>query len=306
MTIETIKASPQGIQGIAAVRAMLAGQPDDADTDLATRRARLVALSAATPKPVGVDIAELRINGVRVLRIDPPQARGQALYLHGGAYVLGSADTHLRLAAHYALASGARVWSVDYRLAPEHPYPAALDDALAVWPGAREAEPTAVIGDSAGGGLALALAQQIRDHGLGAPAALALVSPWADLTLSNNAITAKAAVEIMLSRRGLALDADRYSGAIDVADPRISPLYADMAHLPPTFIQVGTDEMLFDDSMLLAARIEAAGGSVHLQIWEGMAHAWPAFGDAVPEAAASIAALGTFCRDRLTEDDKRI
>jgi epsilon-lactone hydrolase len=304
MTIETIKASPQGIQGIAAVRAMLAGQPDDADTDLVTRRARLAAFAAAAPKPVGVDIAQLHIAGVRVLRIDPPEPRGQALFLHGGAYVLGSADTHLRLAAHYALASGARVWAVDYRLAPEHPYPAALFDALAVWRGVATTEPTAIIGDSAGGGLALALAVQIRDRKLGAPAALGLISPWADLTLSSDAVTARSDAEIMLSKRGLALDAERYRGDIEVTDPRISPLYADMAQLPPTFIQVGSDEILFDDSAQLAERIEAAGGRVHLQIWEGMAHAWPAFSDAVPEAAASINALGAFCRDRLTQDAK--
>jgi epsilon-lactone hydrolase len=304
MTIETITATPQGIQGIAAVRAMLAGQPDDSDTDLPTRRARLAAFAAAAPKPVGVDIAELRIAGVRVLRIDPPQARGQALFLHGGAYVLGSADTHLRLAAHYALASGARVWAVDYRLAPEHPYPAALFDALAVWRGVAATEPTAIIGDSAGGGLALALAVHIRDRKLGAPAALGLVSPWADLTLSSDAVITRSDVEIMLSKRGLALDAERYRGDIEVTDPRISPLYADMTQLPPTFIQVGTDEILFDDSAQLAERIEAAGGHVHLQIWEGMAHAWPAFSDTVPEAAASIAAMGTFCRHRLTQDYK--
>lgn len=299
MSSETILPSPEGLKGIAGFRAMLAGQPDDADTDLEIRRARLAAFAAAAPRPVGVGITDMRVDTVRLLRIDPPDHQGQALYLHGGAYVLGSADTHLRLAANYALASGARVWAVDYRLAPEHPYPAALDDALAVWHAVREAGPTAIIGDSAGGGLALALAVEIRDRALGAPAALALVSPWADLTLSSKAVTVNADLEIMLSKRGLALDANRYRGAIDAGSPKISPLYADMAQLPPTFIQVGTDEILFDDSALLAGRIAAAGGNVHLQIWEGMAHAWPAFGENVPEAAASITALGKYCREQL-------
>ncbi len=303
MATETIAASDQGLRGIATFRAMLAGQPDDADTDLATRRARIIAFAAAAPKPAGVEITELRMNGVRTLRIDPPAWQGQAVYLHGGAYVLGSADTHLRLAAHYALASGARVWSVDYRLAPEHPYPAALDDAVAVWSAVQDGSPAVIIGDSAGGGLALALAIHIRDQKLVLPAGLALVSPWADLTMTNPSVTARADSEIMLSKAGLALDADRYRGPINAADPRISPLRASMKGMPPTFIQVGTEEILFDDSRLLAERIEAMGGSVHLQIWQAMAHAWPAFGDAVPEAAASIAALGAFCRERLAKRD---
>jgi epsilon-lactone hydrolase len=164
----------------------------------------------------------------------------------------------------------------------------------------QDGSPAAIIGDSAGGGLALALALRIREQKLSAPAALALVSPWADLTLSNESYSTKATAEIMLSKRGLALDADRYRGDIDAADPRISPAHANMKDLPPTFIQVGSDEILFHDSILLAQQIEAAGGSVHLQIWVGMAHAWPAFGDAVPEAAASIAALGAFCREQLS------
>lgn len=298
MPTETISPSAQGLSGIETFRALLAAQPDDADTDIATRRARLAAFAAAAPKPSGVEIGEHRFGTVRALCIDPPDHHGQAIYLHGGAYVLGSADTHLRLAANYALASGARVWSVDYRLAPEHPYPAALDDAVAVWREIADALPTAIIGDSAGGGLALALAVRIRDEGLGAPAALAMISPWADLSLSSGAVKARAEREIMLSERGLALDADRYRGSIEISDPRISPLFADMAGLPPAFIQVGSEEILFDDARLAAERIEAAGGNVHLQIWEGMAHAWPAFGDAVPEAAASIAALGAFLRQR--------
>ena len=303
MTTETITPSAQGLHGIATFRAMLAGQPDDADTDLATRRARIAAFAAAAPKPAGVEIADLRIKGVRTLRIDPPNWQGQAVYLHGGAYVLGSADTHVRLAANYALASGARVWSVDYRLAPEHPYPAAVDDAAAVWQAIQEGSAAALIGDSAGGGLALALAIRIRDQKLVSPAGLALVSPWADLTLTNETFETKADSEIMLSKTGLALDANRYRGSIDVADPRISPLRASMTGLPPTFIQVGTEEILFDDSKLLTERMEAVGGNVRLQIWQGMAHAWPAYGDAVPEAAASIKYVGIFCRKWLSHGE---
>ena len=299
MTTETIPASPEGLKGIATFRAMLAGQPDDADTDLPTRRARLTAFAAAAPKPTGVKVIDMRVGNVRTLRIDPPSWTGQAVFLHGGAYVLGSADTHLRLAANYALASSARVWSVDYRLAPENPYPAAINDAVAVARGIDTNIPTAIIGDSAGGGLALALALRLRDEGLPSPVALALVSPWADLTLTNGSFEDKAAEEIMLSKRGLALDADRYRGKIDAVDPRISPSRSSMRGLPPTLVQVGSAEILLDDSRLIAESIEAAGGNVHLQIWQDMTHAWPAYGEVVPEAAASVRALGAFCRKRL-------
>lgn len=299
MTPEIIMPSAQGLAGVAAIRAMLAANPDDADTDLATRRARLAAFAAAAPPPPEPIVAA-RLGGVRVLRIAARGARGRIVYLHGGAYVLGSADTHARLAAAYARASGAEAIAVDYRLAPEHPWPAAVDDAVAVWRALPDdGVPTALIGDSAGGGLVLALALRLRGAGLRAPVALATTSPWVDLTLTAASLTARASVEVMLSRRGLALDADRYRGTVPATDPRVSPLFADLAGLPPAFIQVGTEEVLYDDGVSLATRLDAAGVPVQLQVWQGMAHAWAAFGDAVPEAAASVAQLGDFLRARL-------
>lgn len=299
MTPEIIAASPQGVAGIATVCAMLAANPDDADVPLAERRARLAAFAAQSPPPAEL-VVEDRIGGVRVLRVTPPDARGRIFYLHGGAYVLGSADTHLRLGAAYARTAGAQALVVDYRLAPEHPYPAALDDAAAVWAEAtRDVTPTALVGDSAGGGLALALAIRIRDLGMMPPVALAVTSPWVDLTLSAPSIVARANVELMLSKRGLALDADRYRGALPTSDPLVSPLFADLAGLPPTLIQVGEAEILHDDAGTLAACLDTAGVPVRLQIWQAMGHAWAAFGDAVPEAAASVDALGQFVRERL-------
>lgn len=303
MRTEIISASPEGLKGVAEFRAMLAGQPDDADTDLAVRRARLAAFAIAAAAPTGVTITDKLLGNVRVLQIDPPNWQGQAVFLHGGAYVLGSADTHLRTAAKYALASGARVLSVDYRLAPEHPYPAALNDALEVWNEVGELMPSAVIGDSAGGGLALALSVEILRKRLPVSAAVALISPWADLTLTNDSIDAMATAEIMLSKRGLEKDAERYRGSIDASDPVVSPALADLHGMPPVLIQVGTDEILFDDARLVADRIDAAAGNVHLQIWDGMTHAWPAYGDAVPEAGASIQAVGSFCRKWLSHKE---
>lgn len=298
MTPEIVPASVAGLAGIAAVRAMLAATPDDAEVSVADRRARLVAFAAAAPPPPE-PVREDRCGGVRVLRVAPASARGRIVYLHGGAYVLGSADTHLRLAAAYARASGAEVVAIDYRLAPEHPWPAALDDAVSVWRALADGTPTALLGDSAGGGLALATAIALRDGGVPMPCALAVTSPWVDLTLTAASIDARARVELMLSRRGLALDADRYCAVLPADDPRVSPLFADLAGLPPTLIQVGSAEILYDDAVALATRQTAAGVLVRLQEWRDMGHAWAAFGDAVPEAAASVADVGHFLRAAL-------
>lgn len=295
---EDIHASAQGVAGMAAVRAMLATKPDDADVPIAERRARLAVFATAAPSPPE-SVHEDRLGSVRVLRLLPNRAIGRIVYLHGGAYVLGSADTHLRLGAAYARASHAELIAVDYRLSPEHPYPAAVDDALAVWCALSDGVPTALVGDSAGGGLALALVVRLRDEGLPVPAALAVTSPWVDLTLGSASIDARGNAEIMLSKRGLALDADRYRGDISANDARVSPLFADLKGLPPTMIQVGSDEVLHDDSIGLADRLAAVEVDVRLQVWHGMAHAWAAFGDAVPEAAISVAHIGQFVRERL-------
>lgn len=298
MKREDIRASARGVAGIAAVRAMLSTNPDDADVPVADRRARLAAFAAAAP-PSPEPVREERVGGVRALRLIPDGACGRIVYLHGGAYVLGSADTHIRLGSTYARASGAELVSVNYRLAPEHPYPAAIDDAVAIWSALGDKVPTALLGDSAGGGLALALAVRLRDEGLLMPAALAVTSPWIDLTLTAESIDGRSNVEIMLSRRGLALDAHRYRGNIPANDRRVSPLFADLKGLPPTMIQVGSDEVLYDDSIALADRLGGAGVDVRLEVWHGMAHAWAAFGEAVPEAALSVTSLGRFIRERL-------
>jgi epsilon-lactone hydrolase len=296
---ETFPASAQGIAGVSAIRAMLAQSPDDADVDLATRRANLAAFAAAGPP---VETAEDQVAGVRVLRTGSPGTSGRIVYLHGGAYVLGSADTHARLGTAYANASGAEAVMVDYRLAPEHPFPAAIDDALAVWAAlCADGKPTALVGDSAGGGLVLALAICLRDEGLPMPVALAVTSPWADLTLTAPSVDLRAASDPMLSRRGLALDADRYRGGVAARDSRVSPLLGNLDGLPPVMIQVGSDEILYDDAITLKSRLEAADVPVRLQIWQGMTHAWAAYGEAVPEAAASIAELGAFVAARLQQ-----
>lgn len=301
MTVHRIPSSEAGRAGMAAVRAMLAGR-DDAATPLPERRAGLEAFAAQAPAVKGVSMTEQVLGSRPSLRIAPPDARGEILFLHGGAYVLGSARSHAGLAARYALASGATVHVLDYRLAPEHPYPAALEDALAAWAElGREGRRCALAGDSAGGGLSLALAVALRDRRAPAPAAIAITSPWCDLTLSGGSMTDRAGQEIMLSRAGLAQDADRYRGGRDAGDPAVSPLFAELSGLPPVFVQVGTHEVLLDDARRLYDRLVMAGVPVTLETWDDMGHAWAAFGSAVPEAEASIVSFGAFLREALGE-----
>lgn len=297
MTVVHVPVSAAGREGVARVRALL-GQRQDPAAPVAARRQSLVAFAEAAGEPEGVTIVEDSIGGVRVDRIAAPDARGRLLYIHGGAFVVGSVRTHRSLAAAFAQASGMTVYAVEYRLAPEHPYPAAIDDILAAWRAiGRSAEPAAWLGDSAGAGLALAAIVAARDLGLALPKALVLLSPWVDLTCAGDSHHAKAADEIMLTTEGLALDADRYRGSLPVADPRVSPLFADLSGLPRTLIQVGDDEILRDDATGLYERMTAAGGMVTLETWEAMVHAWHAFRAMLPEAKEAIRRAGAFLKE---------
>ena len=294
MSIMHFPSSAHGRQGIASIRTMLAERGEGPHTPIAERRARLEAFAAGAAPVDDVVVREASLGGIRTLTITPPGARGQVLFLHGGAYVLGSADTHKWLAARYALASGAIFHVIDYRLAPEHPYPAAVNDSLAAWTALDHQAPAVLMGDSAGGGLALAMAIECQARALPAPAALALISPWLDLSLSGPSLRDNAAADIMLSRDGLAADADRYRAHHAPADPRISPLFAPLSGLPLMLVQAGTDEVLRSDAETLYARASEAGVDCTLQLWDDMTHAWAAFGPLVPEAALAIAEAGKF------------
>lgn len=280
---------------------MLAERGDGPDTPIAERRQRMEAFAADSPEVPGITVAEGPLGLRQGLSAVPPRSRGNVLFLHGGAYVLGSARTHIKLAARYAAASGLTVHVLDYRLAPEHPYPAAIDDALAAWTALTDRGGKVVLaGDSAGGGLALATAIAIRDRGLASPALLAMVAPWIDLTLSGESMTRNASHDIMLTREGLAADADRYGGVLPLHDPRITPLYADLWGLPPLFVQVGGNEVLLDDTLRLEANARAAGVTCEVEVWDDMTHAFSAFGPMVPEAAASIENFGTALAHAMT------
>lgn len=249
--------------------------------------------------PPGLSLEAAQLGGLPGEWLRPERAgSGVLLYLHGGGYVQGSLDTHRGLAANLARASAASTYVVGYRLAPEHPFPAALDDAVAVYAALQAQAPgrrIALAGDSAGGGLALACALRIRAEGRVAPVALALMSPWTDLTLSNASHLSQAAVDpyfpnlSVLRGSAAAYVADGAHG--DARHPLVSPQFADLRGLPPTLIHVGEREALLDDSRILAQKMGAA-----LAVYPGMWHVWQAFGGRFREADHSLAALGAFVR----------
>lgn len=252
--------------------------------------------------PPGLRAERCTVAGVSGEWLRPQRADedGVVLYLHGGAYVYGSTITHRGLASALAAAAGQAVLNIDYRLAPEHPFPAGLEDALAVYRALTQMHPgraIAVAGDSAGGGLALALALRARDEGLRPPSALALMSPWTDLTLSHPSHASKARVDPYFPDSALLQGAAAvYAAGTPLDDSLVSPLFADLARLPPTMIHVGELEALLDDSTVLAQKIGAEGGAVTLRVFPRMWHVWQLLTGRMPEADASLAELGAFVR----------
>lgn len=271
------------------------------DFELATFRDDFERFSKLFPPPAEVGRSEERVGGVRCVRWTPPGAAEDraVVYLHGGGYVSGSPATHAELAAKLALAARAPVWVADYRLAPEHAFPAALDDAVAVLRGlADRAELAgsrlALVGDSAGGGMAVAAMVRLRDAGEPLPAAAACLSPWADLEATGESVETRAAEDVILQASMLRTIAELYLQGTDPRHPLASPIHADLAGLPPLLIQVGTAEVLLDDARRLAARAEAAGVEVRLEVEPHLIHVWHLFSTLLPEAERSIAEVGAF------------
>ena len=256
--------------------------------------------------PKGVTVCTDQAGGVHAKWVEPSGTDTQRviLYLHGGGYCICSPDTHRGLAARLALASNARVLLPAYRLAPENPFPAALEDALAAyrWLLAQgiPAQQIAVGGDSAGGGLTLATATSLCDAGEALPAALFLLSPWTDLTFSGESHQTRKKVDPIFGGASTSLEfGPAYLGVHDPANPLISPLFADLHHLPPTLIHVGDDEILLDDSTRLHEKLKAAGVDVQMEIWDGMWHVFQAFAPWAPEAQVSIEKIGAFIHQQI-------
>ncbi len=270
-------------------------------TELAKVRRTLE--SGSLPVPKGVTFTPATVGGVAGEWVEGGKpSSATLLYLHGGGYFACSPRTHRPITAAYAL-GGFRVFVPDYRLAPEHPFPAAVDDAVAVWDGLADARHaagnTVVSGDSAGGGLCLALMLTLRDRNTGLPAAAALFSPWTDLAGTGESIVTNARRDAMFWAPGLAAGAAFYHGAESPKHPLVSPLYADLAGLPPLLIHVGEREILRDDSVRLADRARASGVEVDLRVWPVVAHVWQ-LAQFVPEARQSISLAASFLMSKVS------
>jgi len=254
--------------------------------------------------PAHVVVTETEVGGVPGRWVQPPEADAATiLHFHAGGYVMGSSYGHRALGAWYAEAAGARVLLPDYRLAPEHPYPAALDDALAAYRALVDdgVDPARLVvsGDSAGGGLALALVLALRDAGDPLPAGVVTMSPFADLSLSGDSMEARAALDPLVAEETLGQCAAAYlQHGEDPADPRVSPVFADYAGFPPMLMQVGTSEVLQDDTLRIAEKARSIGVDVTLQVGYQMVHIYQMFADRddVPEARRDLEAAGAFVR----------
>jgi monoterpene epsilon-lactone hydrolase len=273
----------------------------------------LVARPVETPQEMRVIFEELAIKpaddikcervsagGVDAEWVCAPNAASDrfVLYLHGGGYVIGSVNTHRDLIARVSRAAQARVLALNYRLAPEHPFPAAVDDAVASykWLLAQGAKPSriAIAGDSAGGGLAAATLVAIRDAKLPTPGAGVLLSPWVDLEGLGESMVTRVEVDPVVRKEGLVGMAQAYLQGQDAKTPLAAPLYADLKGLPPLLIQVGDAETLLDDSKRLNDRAKAAGVSTKLEVWPEMIHVWQLFASFLPEGQQAIDGIGKF------------
>ena len=284
---------------------LLRSRPAPETPDVAEVRARfekmgVVLGGAPDAKCEKVDAGGVPAEWVAAPGCDPDKA---VLYLHGGGYVIGSINTHRRLAYDISAASGARILVIDYRLAPEHPFPAAVDDAAKAWRWLLQQgfapSRLAIAGDSAGGGLAFATLVNLRDQKLGLPACAVAISPWVDLEGSGNSITARAAQDPMVQKDGLLWMAGMYLGGKDAKTPLAAPLHADLKGLPPILVQVGTAETLLDDSTRIAERLHAAGVDVRLAIWPNMLHVFPLFAPILSEGRDGCLEIGSFIRSKL-------
>lgn len=295
MRLTRIPASVEGLAATAELRRRLASRPADHTQTVEQRRSAIAEAAAAAS---GIAVTHELLDGVPVERHGSTNDNcvRALLYAHGGAYVIGSATTHRGLAASLASAARCPLFSVDYRLAPEHPFPAGRDDVVAAYSALlrRGVGPVALVGDSAGGGLVLQAALGIQRRGLAKPHAIAVTSPWVDLACDGASYRDRAAAEAMLSLEGLVSDSLRYRGDRLADDPELSLVHADLSGLPPVLIQVGEHEILHDDAVLLAEHLSAAGVPVELEIWDGMIHAWHAFRGIVPEAEAAVARIAAF------------
>lgn len=288
----------------ALIKMLRSGGPDLAAPPVQARE-NFEAMLAGIPVPEDVSFENATIGGVPGRWSTPPEAlAGRVLlYLHGGAYVVGSSLGYRALSSALARSTRARGLTLDYRLSPENPFPAAVDDAVAAYRAllAHGVSPgsIAIAGDSAGGGLTVAMLIAARDAKLPMPAAALAISPWADMACAGASYSTKAAQDPSLNRDGLLAMAALYLNGASPQSELASPVYANLTGLPPLLIQVGSAEVLLDDSVRLAARAAEADVAVQLEVWPGMPHVWHAFAHQLSEGRDAIRAAGAFLASRL-------
>ena len=285
-----------------ALDELLRHGPLDVGGDVAEQRVIFHEMTAAAPLPDDISAKQGELGGVPVVNVETPGHDPSVviLYFHGGAYALGSAADSVGLAADVARRVGARTISVDYRLAPEHPFPAAIDDAVAAYRALLvegvPSERITFVGESAGGGLVAATLVALKNTGLPQPSAAVVFSPWVDLTVSGASATGKAALDPALTPEALRTRARDYLGDRDPAMPLASPVFADLTGLPPLLIQVGSHEILLDDAVRLAARAADHDVPVELQVWPEVPHVFQGFAALLDDADRALRAAAAFIR----------
>lgn len=289
---------------IDAIRALLSAKPRP--VGWAERRQRLDEVGSVWPAATDVKLEPVDLGGVpgEWSSVAGSDASRVLMFFHGGGYCSGSIRSHRRLVTEAGRAAGIRTLAVGYRLAPEHPFPAAMEDALTAWHFLRQqgiaARHIAIGGDSAGGGLAVVLNNRLRDADEELPGCVWLVSPWTDLTMSGSTLITKDNVDPIIHKGYLGELADAYvPPGMDRKDPRVSPLYADLKGLPPMLVQVGSAETLLEDATRFAAAAGAADVSVTLEIWPHMIHAWPMWNAGLKPGRSALAHAGAFMRAHL-------
>ncbi|HEY1971778.1 MAG TPA: alpha/beta hydrolase [Pseudonocardia sp.] len=304
LTVQEFTACETSIARVARLRQVLRERQLSRDCGILERRAAFEEMAARIRLATGLRYQRLTIGGRRGIRIVPTgPPLGTVLYLHGGGYVLGSPDSSPAMTARFASATGCELLSLDYRLAPEHPYPAALEDTLRAYrqlvsqAGAR---PLILGGDSAGAALALAAALRIvHERQLRPPSAVVCLSPWSDLTCSGISIQRNADLDPQVPRWLLSEMARLYAADHELTHPEISPAFADLTGLPPLLVQISAAEVLHDDGRQLAHAAARDGWEVTLQVWHHMPHVWHGFAPGLTEATEAIVEMGAWTRRHL-------
>lgn len=291
----------QEIQAIITLLRDTAAERGDVEMTIEEWREAYEKLNMLLP-PRDVAVVAVDAGGVPAEWVGDDDSGPVVMYVHGGGYCIGSVSTHRPMLTHLADEMDGRVLSLDYRLAPEHPHPAALDDAVAAYrwllDSGVDADNVVLAGDSAGGGLTLATLVALRDAGDPAPAGAVCLSPWADLTQSGATMATKADVDPMVHAEDLDRWAAAYAGSLDPGAPSISPLFADLTGLPPLHVEVGTAEVLLDDARRVVARADSVGVETTLVEAPDMIHVWQFFAGVVPEADEAIARIASVIRTR--------